>query len=594
MVIGGKAHIVRQRNRERQTDTGAQELRDLRRQSRGLYWSAALFSVFANLLMLTGPLYMLLVYDRVLTSRSVETLLALTVLAGFLYLTMGLLDLVRGRILSRIGARFQAALDPRAYDAALRRSALQPDPDADTALQDSEAIQRLLASPVPAALFDLPFTPLFLAAIALFHPLLGMLALAGGALLIGVAGLSRMRSQAPQRQALTAAMAAQAQADQMRAEAGMIRAMGMGEAAFARWQGLRGRALARQVQAADVTGGFSVLTRTLRLVLQSAMLGLGAWLSLRGEVSGGAMISGSILLGRALTPIETLISQWPLAQRARQGWQSLSRLLGAVPVVAPRTGLPHPRAQIEAMQATVIPPGQAMASLRMLTFSIAPGQALGVIGPSGAGKSTLARAMTAAWPCAGGSIRLDGASLAHYDSAVLGGLIGYLPQRVELFEGTIAENIARMAAVPDDAAVVAAARAADAHDMILKMPEGYDTRVRPHGSRLSGGQIQRIGLARAMYGAPVLLVLDEPNSNLDNEGSEALNAAIRAMKADGCAVMIMAHRPAAIQECDLLLMLEGGNRVAFGPRDEVLRKVVQNHDHIRRGASQGSLQGGVQ
>jgi PrtD family type I secretion system ABC transporter len=594
MVIGGKAHIVRQRNRERQTDTGAQELRDLRRQSRGLYWSAALFSVFANLLMLTGPLYMLLVYDRVLTSRSVETLLALTVLAGFLYLTMGLLDLVRGRILSRIGARFQAALDPRAYDAALRRTALQPDPDADTALQDSEAIQRLLASPVPAALFDLPFTPLFLAAIALFHPLLGMLALAGGALLIGVAGLSRMRSQAPQRQALTAAMAAQAQADQMRAEAGMIRAMGMGEAAFARWQGLRVRALARQVQAADVTGGFSVLTRTLRLVLQSAMLGLGAWLSLRGEVSGGAMISGSILLGRALTPIETLISQWPLAQRARQGWQSLSRLLGAVPVVAPRTGLPHPRAQIEAMQATVIPPGQAMASLRMLTFSIAPGQALGVIGPSGAGKSTLARAMTAAWPCAGGSIRLDGASLAHYDAAVLGGLIGYLPQRVELFEGTIAENIARMAAVPDDAAVVAAARAADAHDMILKMPEGYDTRVRPHGSRLSGGQIQRIGLARAMYGAPVLLVLDEPNSNLDNEGSEALNAAIRAMKADGCAVMIMAHRPAAIQECDLLLMLEGGNRVAFGPRDEVLRKVVQNHDHIRRAASQGSLQGGVQ
>ncbi|KAA2312547.1 type I secretion system permease/ATPase [Pseudooceanicola sediminis] len=585
---------MRQQNRDRKTEAGAQELRDLRRRSRGLYWAAGLFSVFANLLMLTGPLYMLLVYDRVLTSRSVETLLALTILAAFLYLNMGVLDLVRGRILSRIGARFQATLDPRAYDAALRQSAIQRDPDADTALQDVEAIQRLLASPVPAALFDLPFTPLFLGAIALFHPLLGLMALGGGAVLIGVAALSRMRSQAPQKEALRAAITAQAQADQMRTEAGMIRAMGMGDAAFARWHRMRRRALTQQIMATDVTAGFSVLTRSLRLALQSGMLGLGAWLVLRGEVTGGAMISGSILLGRALTPIEMLISQWPLALRARQAWQNLARLLGAVPVIAPRTGLPHPKAHIEVVQATVIPPGHSMAALRMLTFSIGPGQALGVIGPSGAGKSTLARAMTAAWPCAGGCIRLDGASLEHYDATVRGQLIGYLPQRVELFEGTIAENIARMAEVPDDAAVVAAARAADAHDMILRMPEGYDTAVRPHGTRLSGGQIQRIGLARAMYGAPVLLVLDEPNSNLDNEGSEALNTAIRAMKAEGRAVMIMAHRPAAIQECDLLLMLEDGNRVAFGPRDDVLRKVVQNHDQIRRSAVQGGMQGGVQ
>ncbi|QPM91809.1 type I secretion system permease/ATPase [Pseudooceanicola algae] len=569
---------------------GLVELRAIRRENRALFWVAALFSVFANLLMLAGPLYMMLVYDRVMTTRSVETLMALTVLIAFLFGVMGVLDFARGRIMSRIGARMQSRLDVRAYDAALRRAAIHADPLSASALPDVEAQQRLLASPVPGALFDLPWTPVFLAGIALFHPLLGGLALCGGAVLILVALLNQMLSRDPQAEAEGAAQQAQGQADQMRAEAGMIRAMGMSGAVFRRWLGLRRMAVGRQIALADVTSGFSVLTKTLRLFLQSAMLGLGALLALRGEISAGAMIAGSVLLGRALNPVEQLIGNWPLLQRARRGWTNLAWLLGIEPAEPPRTTLPRPRAKVEIQQATVTPPGEKAATLRMVSFGIDPGQALGVIGPSGAGKSTLARAMTGAWPCQGGKIRLDGATLEQYPGEMLGNLIGYLPQRVELFDGSIGANISRMAETPDDAKVVEAARRADAHDMILRMPEGYDTMVSAHGGRLSGGQIQRIGLARAMYGDPVLLVLDEPNSNLDNEGSEALNSAIRVLKSEGCAIMIMAHRPAAIQECDLLLMLEHGNRVAFGPRDDVLRKVLQNHDQIRKATGQGGVQ----
>lgn len=574
---------------DRTKEKGLAELRAIRRENRPLFWAAALFSTFANLLMLTGPLYMLLVYDRVMTSRSVETLLALTGLAAFLFLIMGVLDFARGRIMSRIGARMQARLDQRAYDAALRRAAIHADPLAASALPDVEAQQRLLSSSVPGALFDLPWTPIFLAGISLFHPYLGMLALGGGALLVLVALLNQMLSRHAQAEAMGKSQAAQAQADQMRAEAGLIRAMGMSGAVFRRWLRLRRDALTKQISAADATSGFSVASKTLRLFLQSAMLGMGAWLALRGEISAGAMIAGSILLGRALSPVEQLIGNWPLVQRARRGWDNLAYLLGMEPAVPPRTALPRPRARIEVMQASVVPPGEQVPTLRMVSFSLKPGEALGVIGTSGAGKSTLARAMTGAWPCHGGKIRLDGASLDQYSNEELGKLIGYLPQRVELFDGTIAENIARMAEQPDDAAVVAAAQRADAHAMILRMPEGYDTRVSAHGGRLSGGQIQRIGLARAMYGDPVLLVLDEPNSNLDNEGSKALNRAIRALKEEGGAVMIMAHRPAAIQECNLLLMLEGGNRKAFGPRDDVLREVLQNHEQVRGTTNGGGV-----
>lgn len=368
----------------------------------------------------------------------------------------------------------------------------------------------------------------------------------------------------------------------------MVQALGMRDAAFGRWQIARGQSLDATIAAADGSGTFSAMTKTFRLFLQSAMLGLGAYLVLQGDLTPGAMIAGSILLGRALAPIELMVGQFATFQKGREGWRNLAKLLGNVPPDEARTNLPVPQARITADQVTVVPPGEQTASLRMISFDVKPGQAVGVIGTSGAGKTTLARAMTGVWRPAGGKIRLDGAALDQYSPDVLGEHIGYLPQRVHLFDGTIKENIARMSMSPDDAAVVAAAKKAAAHEMILKMPDGYDTRLSSHGGRLSGGQIQRIGLARALYGNPVVLVLDEPNSNLDNDGSIALNNAIRASKAEGKAVFIMAHRPAAIQECDMLLVIENGARRAFGPKDEVLRDMVANAEQIRKTAGAGT------
>ncbi|MEL7091509.1 MAG: type I secretion system permease/ATPase [Pseudomonadota bacterium] len=566
---------------DKQLTLGRVELRKARQESRGLYWAVGLFSLFANLLMLTGPLYMLQVYDRVLGSRSEETLIALSILVVFLYGIMGILDFARGRIMGRVGARFQAALDRRVFDAVVRKSALAPDSSTESGLSDLEAVQRLMTSPVLMAFFDLPWTPIFVAAIFVFHPWLGWMAVLGGAVLILIALANQVLSRTPQLRAGHASMTANAMSTQLRTEAEMIQAMGMRAAAFDRWQVARGKALEEQIKAADVGGGFTSLTKTLRLFLQSAMLGLGAYLVLLDQMTAGAMIAGTILLGRALAPIEVMLTQWPMVQTGRKGWENLAGLLGTVPPEQARTALPKPQARLVAKELTVVPPGDRKAAIRSINFDLPPGKAMGVIGPSGAGKSTLARCVTGVWRPAGGSIRLDSAALDQYDPSVLGQHIGYLPQRVQLFDGTIAENIARLA-TPDADKVVAAAKKADAHEMILELPQGYDTRFDAGQQRLSGGQIQRIGLARALYDDPVILVLDEPNSNLDNSGTQALNRAIRQLKAEGRSVMIMAHRPAAIQECDLLLVIDGGVRTAFGPRDEVLKSTVQNHADITR------------
>lgn len=572
------------------TTAGRNELRAARRESRGLYWAVGLFSVFVNLLMLTGPLYMLQVYDRVLGSRSVETLFGLTLLIAFLFLMMGLLDLARGRVMTRVGARFQARLDQRVFDAVIRKSAIRPDQPSSNGLRDLESVQRFLASPAFTALFDIPWTPLFLAGILIFHPWLGFLAIGGGGLLVLIAIANQIFSRRPLAEANQAVVTSEQIAQQLQSEAESVQSMGMREATFLRWQKSRDHALTQQIVASDTGGGFSITTKTFRQFLQSAMLGLGAYLVLQGQLTPGAMIAGSILMGRALAPIEMIINQWAVVQRASKGWDSLAELLTIVPEEPKRTPLPRPAAKLEVQGLTVVPPGEAQATLRMIAFKLEPGTACGVIGPSGAGKSSLARALTGLWRPAGGKIRLDGAALEQYAPTILGELIGYLPQRIELFDGTIAENIARLSPNPDPQKIVEAARRADAHDMILKLPEGYDTQVRAAGGRLSGGQIQRIGLARAMYLDPVLLVLDEPNSNLDNEGSEALNQAIRGFKADGKSVLIMAHRPAAIKECDTILMLENGAARAFGPKDEVLKQIVQNHQQIQRSANAGGVQ----
>lgn len=562
----------------------------MRAQSRGLYWTVAVFSFFVNLLMLTGPLYMLQVYDRVLGSGSRETLFALSLLVVFLFAIMGLIDFARGRIMARVGARFQDALDQRVFDASLRRASVGKSTGSETALQDLESVQRLLTSPVLTSVFDMPWTPLFLVGIALFHPWLGLLAIAGGGMLILAAVFNQFATRRHTERMMVTTHNANRMSAQMQSEAELVSALGMRDSAFERWKTVRRVSLQETMATADVGGGFTTSVKTFRLFLQSAMLGLGAFLVLKGELTPGAMIAGSILLGRALAPVELAVNQWAVVQRARKGWSNLVELLGTVPPVQPRTELPAPAAKLQLQQVTIVPPGEAQATLRMMSFDVMPGEAIGVIGSSGAGKSTLAKAITGVWRPAGGKIRLDGASLEQYDPAALGRYIGYLPQRVELFDGSIAENIARLQKDAPAEKIIDAAKKADAHEMILKLPDGYETQVAAHGGRLSGGQLQRIGLARAMYEDPVILVLDEPNSNLDNEGSMALNAAIRHMKQAGKSVLIMAHRPAAIQECDKLLALEHGQKRSFGPKDEVLKEVLRNHSEVRTSAGPGGVQ----
>ncbi len=567
---------------------GGRELRSARSAAWQLYISVGIFSFAVNLLMLTGPLFMMQVYDRVLASRSVETLTALFLLVVFLFTMMGLLDLARNRVMARIAARFQERMEGRVFTAALQ--------DGNTAgsdvilrggMRDLDSVQRLIGSPILMALFDLPWAPFFLAAVYLFHPVLGFVATGGLAVLVVSTLLNQWLSRDSLQQAAIASHAAERMSDLYRDEGEVIGSLGMRGATFHRWQDARDRATDATIRGADRATSFTVFSRTFRLFLQSALLAAGAWLVLRQEVTPGAMIASSILMGRALAPVEQVVGGWSMVQRAQDGWTRLSELLSRRPPAMSRTPLPHPPAQLEVRNLTMIPPGQSAPTLRGVSFDLGPGQALGVIGPSGAGKTTLARALISAWPLSGGSIRLACATLDQYDPDVLGSLIGYLPQQVTLFDGTIAENIARLAPDPDPQRVVAAATAAAAHRMILDLPQGYDTRVTQSGGRLSGGQIQRIGLARALYADPVIFVLDEPNSNLDNEGSAALNVAIRNIKARGGAVIIMAHRPAAITECELLLVMDQGMRRAFGPRDEVLKSMVKNADQINRAQGQG-------
>lgn len=558
------------------------------RDSRALIWSAALFSLVVNVLMLSGPLYMLSVYDRVLGSRSIETLVALSLIIGFLYLCMTLLDYVRGRVMARVGSRFQSKLDPLVFGT-VQDLALSNVGKIYGGLRDLEAVQRALTSQAIVSAFDLPWMPIFFVGIFVFHPWLGWLALGGAAVLIILALLNQSRTKDAASNASEAALRAERYNQTLQESAEQIRSLGMGAATMARWAKLRNVSLAETMSFSDTSGLFAASSKGTRLFLQSAMLGLGAYLVLKGEMTAGAMIAGSILLGRALAPIELLIAQWSLVERAITGWGNLERLLSQPNEQAQRTPLPVPTAKLSVKQLSIVPPGIANATLRMLSFELNPGQALGVIGPSGAGKTTLAKALVGTWRPVGGTIRLDGATLDQYDPETLGNHVGYLPQRIQLFDGTITENIARMSQSPDAEKVVKAARMAAAHEMILKLPNGYDTQIDTNGGGLSGGQIQRIGLARALYGDPVLVILDEPNSNLDNDGSIALNSAIRDLKAAEKAVIIMAHRPAAIQECDLLLVIEDGIRRAFGPRDEVLKQMVQNHQTIQKDTTGGGV-----
>lgn len=570
-----------------QRSLGAPELRNARQAGSRLLSAVFLFSIFVNILMLTGPLFMLQVYDRVLGSRSEETLVALFLLVGILYGLMGVLDYARGRVLARFGARFQVELEARVFDAVMKRS-LQPQHRAAPAsgLRDLETIQAALTSPAMLALFDLPWTPLFVAAIFIFHPTLGWMAVAGGAFLVVLTLLNNWLTRRKTGDAQLASNQAHGFAEQVRLSTEIVRSQGMSHSMALRWHELRGNALEQTIQSSDWTGLFSAMTKAFRLFLQSAMLAVGAWLVLKGEMTAGAMIAGSILLGRALTPIEQTIGQWQLVQRSIAGWRALSDLLQDTPPDKAAMKLPKPVARLEVKEMSVRALGSSRPTLSNMSFTVEPGQVLGIIGKSGSGKSTLAKTLLCLVQPAAGEVRLGGATLDQYDADELGSFIGYLPQQVTLFTGSVADNIARMSPKPDDAKIIEAARRANAHDMILSLPDGYKTIVQGQDSQLSGGQRQRIALARAFYNDPVLLVLDEPNSALDGEGSEALNQAVREFKSSNRAVIIMTHRPMAIAECDRLIVIESGRIKADGPRDDVMAAVLRNSAEVKRALSE--------
>lgn len=554
---------------------GLPELQAARRKGRGLLFWAFVFSIFVNILMLTGPLYMLQVYDRVLASKSVETLVALSLLVTMLYALMAVLDYARGRVMARIGARFQTALDARVFRATLQRSANPHERPACTAvLRDLDALQNLFVSPVLTAVMDIPWTPLFIAAIFIFHPVLGWVALAGGLIIVVLALLNQVVTAYRVRMAQIATQRAHAFAEQTHEASEVALSQGMHDSLLTRYKRLRNLALRERMNANDWTGIFTSLTKAFRLFLQSAILGLGAYFVLQGELTPGSMIAGSILLGRALAPVEQAMGNWPVLQRARAGWKTLERFLSVVPLPDERTELPVPGSLLQAKGVTIMPPGAKKPTVRSVSFTLEPGHALGIIGKSGSGKSSLARVLTGYWPMAAGEVRLGGATLNQYDPMHLGRHIGYLPQTVSLFAGTISENIRRMSLESDSKGVVEAAKQANAHEMIMQLPNGYDTYLDGNENQLSGGQRQRIALARALYGDPVLLILDEPNSMLDAEGSNALNQTVKRFKERGKAVIITTHRPAAIAECDMLIVLDKGAVVAFGPRDEVLAKTI--------------------
>ncbi|MEM1384871.1 MAG: type I secretion system permease/ATPase [Pseudomonadota bacterium] len=564
--------------------TGRDELREAMGTCRWHFISVGVFSIFVNLLMLTGPLFMLQVYDRVLSSRSEATLVALLILVTALFGFMGLLDFIRGRVLARAGARFQTLLDTRVFKAVLRRS-LAPDERArpNAAARDLDAVRQLLAGPAPFALFDCPWVPIYLGAIFIFHPVLGWVAVAGGIILVVMTVLNQVRSSEPGALSQQASSEAENLGEQLRQNAEAVQALGMRGAGIARWQQLRQRALETQLLASDRTASYSSSSKSLRFYLQSLMLAAGAWLVLGQEISPGMMIAGSILMGRALAPIEQAIGQWALAQRAYRGWGTLAEMLARTPPDQEKTALPAPKGHVFAQGVTVAAPGEQVPALRGITFEVKPGQALGVIGPSGAGKTTLAKVLTGIWPTLAGKVRIDGAALDQWDPDVLGHYIGYLPQEIGLLSGTVAQNIARLSPQPDDAKIIEAAKRAGAHELLLSLPQGYDTEIGAGGQRLSGGQRQRVALARALYDDPPVLVLDEPNANLDAQGEQALVDAIRDAKSRGRTVIIMAHRPSAIAACDTLLMIDKGTQVEFGPRDEVLKKRTRNYPQLVAG-----------
>jgi PrtD family type I secretion system ABC transporter len=554
------------------------ELRPALGSCKGALVGIGAFSGLINLLMLTSSLFMLEVYDRVLPSRSVPTLVGLSILAALLLTFQALLEITRGRLLVRIGGRLESRLTPRVYDAVVRMRS-KPGTDGQQPVRDLDTIRGFLSSAGPNALFDLPWVPLYIVICFAFHTLIGVTALGGAIVLLGLTLLAESLSRRPVKAATAHAAARNRFAEASRRNAEVIMAMGMSERLLARWLDLGRDYVAQQKRASDVAGGLGSAGRALRTALQSAVLGVGAYLVIEQEATAGIIIASSILSGRALAPIDVAIANWKNFVSARQGWRRLDEVLVALPPAAARLELPPPAQALSLEALSVAPPGAKGVVVHDVQFTLKAGSALAVVGPSASGKSSLVRAIVGVWPVARGCVRLDGATIDQWTPATRGRHIGYLPQDVELFEGTIAQNIARFEQEAPAAAVIAAAKAAGVHDLIVNLPAGYETELGERGTALSAGQQQRIALARALYGEPFLVVLDEPNSNLDAEGEEALTKAILGVRARGGIVIIVAHRPSALAAVDHVLAMVRGTQQAFGPKDEVVTKAVRRESN---------------
>lgn len=552
-----------------------QHFEKLTRGFRGIFVFLFGISGIINILALTGAFYMLQVYDRALTSGNISTLMAISLLAIGLYVFQGLFDVIRSQILVRVGARMDRKLAPLAHEIAIdmprfgysTAEALERGRDVDT-------VRGFMGSQGPTALFDLPWVPLFLGFVYILHPWLGALTLAGALVLSLMTVLAELMTRRLSAGAHQSVVARNRIADSNARNAEIVKAMGIGSRAVRRFVKANDDHLAIQTRASDISGTFGAFSRVLRMILQSAVLGLGAYLTIQGQLSAGAIIAASVASARALAPIDLAIGNWKQVVAARAAFSRLRETAVALAGKETPMPLPAPVATLKVENITVAAPGTGTVLLSEVSFELTAGQALGVIGPSGGGKTSLVRALTGIWPCLRGAVRLDDAELEQWDDAALGQHIGYLPQDVALFDATIEENISRLADQSDPRKIIAAAKAAGVHDMIVRMPDGYQTRLGPFGTSLSGGQRQRIGLARALYGNPFLVVLDEPNSNLDGEGEAALTQAIMAIKARGGIVVIIAHRPSALSAVDLVAAIQKGRLTALGPKDEIIRAKV--------------------
>jgi len=535
----------------------------------------AVFSGMSNVLMLTGAFFMLQVYDRVLPSRSVSTLVALGVLVAVLLLAQGILDMIRSRILSRVAGSIDEQLSTRVYEtvmrlplkANVRGDGLQP-------MRDLDAVRTFLSGSGPSALFDLPWMPIYLAIIFSFHTMLGVTAAVGASLLIIMTLLTELLTRRPMQDATDAGAVRSglAQAGQRNAE--VLAAMGMSGRLTSRWNEANHEFVSHHRSASDVAGGFGSFSRALRMLLQSAVLGVGAFLVIQGEATAGIIIAGSILAARALAPVDQAIANWRGLIAARQSWRRLGKLLKVMPQDVHVIDLAAPRQNLVVEAAGVVPPGETESVVHGVNFSLNAGDGLGIVGDSGSGKSCLARALVGVWAPARGVVRLDGAALGQWPRQSLGQHIGYLPQDVELFDGTIAENISRFEENASSKDIISAAETAGVHDMIVTLPNGYSTQLGDQGKALSAGQRQRVALARALYRDPFLLVLDEPNSNLDSEGEAALNDAIRSVRNRGGIAIIIAHRKSALVEVDKLLVMVRGQAAALVDKEDILSRTL--------------------